>query len=162
MVVSNRTTCPKCNGALTLPAPDVDGMHCERCNLDFSGQDLAVPPKPKTLAQIMLEDSDRRHAEARAAERAAQEKEEKEARAKVERELRPRFKVEQPNWREVIFDCPWNGHELTDLLISLPKGVPMVGRLCIKCQAMIYSPLQVSNLVAPDGKPIVNTPVKDS
>ena len=50
-----------------------------------------------------------------------------------------KMRVNQPNVRLVVFDCPWNGHLLSDLLVAMPKNVPMVGRVCVKCGSMVYN-----------------------
>lgn len=106
--------------------------------------------EPKTLAAIMAEHTQKM------AEEEGQERAQVEARQTPT--VVPQMRVDQPNLREVVFDCPWNGHTLTNLLQAYPKGtpIPLVGKLCIKCHAMVYEKLETSPIVAPDGSRIVS------
>ena len=65
------------------------------------------------------------------------------------------MKVDQPNMREVEFDCPWAGHLLTDMLVVRNSAVPnLIGQLCVKCGCMIYRLVAQSQLVGPGGEPL--------
>lgn len=65
------------------------------------------------------------------------------------------MKVEQPNLREVEFDCPWTGHLLTDMLVVRNPAVPnLLGRLCVKCNCMVYVLVEQSQIVGADGVPM--------
>lgn len=104
-------------------------------------------PKPTTVEEITAEQME-------AQLREAMERGERRKFARP-RTLEPRFKVEQTNMREVVFDCPWTGHLVSDEMVSLRKDIPFVGRLCVKCGAMVYQRIAMSKVLGADGKPLV-------
>lgn len=68
------------------------------------------------------------------------------------------MKIEQPNLREVAFDCPWTGHQLSQELVLMNKNSPFIGMLCLKCGSMIYVKTESSGLIGPSGMPIPHSP----
>jgi len=59
----------------------------------------------------------------------------------------PRMMVQQPNMRAVVFDCPWTGHLVGSELVVATKLHPYIGRVCVKCGAMIYQRVERSLLI---------------
>ena len=65
------------------------------------------------------------------------------------------MKVDQPNVREVAFDCPWTGHLLDDRFVLRNSAAPNVlGHRCVKCGCLIYTVMRQSQVVGPDGLPL--------
>lgn len=65
------------------------------------------------------------------------------------------MKVEQPNMREVAFDCPWAGHLKDDRFVLRNSAAPnVIGLRCVKCGCLIYEFLEQSQIVGADGEPL--------
>lgn len=65
------------------------------------------------------------------------------------------MKVEQPNTREVVFDCPWVGHLHDDRFVLRNGMAPnVIGHRCVKCGCLIYELMEQSQLVGADGMPL--------
>lgn len=69
------------------------------------------------------------------------------------------MKVDQTNLREVVFDCPWVGH-LRDpgFMLRNTADPRILGLRCLKCGALIYEFVEVTQIVGADGAPLVATP----
>jgi hypothetical protein len=71
------------------------------------------------------------------------------------------MKVEQPNARDVIFDCPWTGHWADPRFVIRNSSAPnIIGQRCIKCGCLVYTlvepeqPKPESQVVGADGMPL--------
>lgn len=65
------------------------------------------------------------------------------------------MKIEQPNMREVMWDCPWTGHLYDDRFALRNSAVPNVlGLRCVKCGCLIYVIQEQSQIVGADGAPL--------
>lgn len=63
------------------------------------------------------------------------------------------LRVDQPNMREVVFDCPWTGHLFDDVLVVRNSAVPnLIGRRCAKCGCLIYVLMELAQIVGADGE----------
>ena len=71
-------------------------------------------------------------------------------------DLPKRFHVSQTNLRDVVYDCPWVGHLLSDIITSQRPGLPFIGWVCTKCGTMVYTAISVSKVVGMDGRPLKN------
>lgn len=65
------------------------------------------------------------------------------------------MKVEQPNMREVRYDCPWEGHMYDDRFRLMNSAAPnVIGFRCVKCGCLIYEVMEQSQIVGTDGMPL--------
>lgn len=63
------------------------------------------------------------------------------------------MKVNQPNLRDVAFDCPWNGHEFDPNFVIRNSTAPnVIGQRCAKCGCLIYLFVEPSKIVGPGGE----------
>lgn len=63
------------------------------------------------------------------------------------------MKVDQPNLRETVFDCPWIGHLYDDRFRLRNSSAPNVlGMRCVKCGCLIYELIETSPIVGPGGE----------
>jgi hypothetical protein len=67
------------------------------------------------------------------------------------------MKVDQPNLREVRFDCPWVGHAYAPdgLRVVNSRRPELVGMQCVKCGCLIYERRRVGPIVGPGGEALV-------
>lgn len=69
-----------------------------------------------------------------------------------------RVKLEGPPGQEsasLLFDCPWNGHLADDRMVLRNSNAPnVIGHRCVKCGCLVYSFLEQSQVVGPDGNPL--------
>lgn len=55
----------------------------------------------------------------------------------------------------VVFDCPWTGHVFDDRFALRNSAAPnVIGYRCVKCEALVYKYLEMSQVVGPDGNPL--------
>ena len=65
------------------------------------------------------------------------------------------MKVTRPNWRDVAFDCPWEGHLLDDRFVLRNSSAPnVIGHRCVKCRCLIYVIMEMSQIVGAAGEPL--------
>lgn len=65
------------------------------------------------------------------------------------------MKVELPNTRLVLFDCPWTGHLYDDRLVFRNSTAPnVIGHRCVKCGCLVYEVMVQSQIVGPGGDPL--------
>ena len=65
------------------------------------------------------------------------------------------MKIEQPNLRDVMWDCPWVGHLYDDRFALRNSSAPnVIGMRCVKCGCLIYTIQEQSQVVGMDGLPL--------
>ena len=63
------------------------------------------------------------------------------------------MKVDITNLREVLFDCPWQGHLADpDFLVVNSSAPNVIGLRCLKCGCLVYINRPTSPVVGPDGE----------
>lgn len=72
------------------------------------------------------------------------------------------MKVELPNMRVVMFDCPWQGHVYDPGFVLRNSAAPsIIGHRCMKCGCLIYERVTPSSIIGPDGAPLAEAPAAE-